>query len=222
MIRTDYTFDASAQTITFADPIVEENIGVIANKDRGVLIYNSFDPSAIGTLAGQVLTLTYDTTTHADSDILQIFYGEDSKHVTVDNQTSLTNEALRAADVKVSIDNELVNVVVVDPNTYTDYDDLTPKPIVTVPENYGQQPASLSWPMAMANEHILDLQQPLATFAMPIINTLITFQDCLQFRSCALQIITGPGVSAGILTFEQSNDKTTWIACPTTTPYFPA
>jgi len=102
MIRTDYTFNAAAKTITFANPVIEENIGVIANKDRGVLIYNSFDSAAIGTLTGQVLTLSYDTTGHSNSDTLQIFYSESSKHVTVDNS---------GTDIKISLDNETITTV---------------------------------------------------------------------------------------------------------------
>ena len=105
MIRTDYIFNAAGKTITFANPVVEENIGIIANKDRGVLIYNSFDPAAIGVLSGQVLTLSYDTSTHSNSDTLQIFYSESSKHVTVDNS---------GTDIKISLDNETINVNVLD------------------------------------------------------------------------------------------------------------
>lgn len=75
MLRLDYTFDASAKTITFTDTIVEANLEVIINSTDGIIIYNSI-LSAQGTLVGKVLTLTYDTTSMSDSDVLQIFYGD--------------------------------------------------------------------------------------------------------------------------------------------------
>jgi hypothetical protein len=77
MIRKDYTFNAVAKTITFADPIVLEQLGIITNIVDGVRIYNPMDASASGTLSGQVLTLTYDTSSMSNSDKLQVFYGEE-------------------------------------------------------------------------------------------------------------------------------------------------
>jgi len=76
MLRLDYTFDASAKTITFDDSIIESNLEAIINSTDGIVIYNSFSPSTTGTLTGQVLTLIYDTSSMSDTDELQIFYGD--------------------------------------------------------------------------------------------------------------------------------------------------
>jgi hypothetical protein len=84
MIRKDYIFDASAKTITFSDPVSIEQIGVITNVVDGVQIYNPMDVTKVGTLAGQVLTLAYNTTTMSDTDALQVFYGNGSPTLSVE------------------------------------------------------------------------------------------------------------------------------------------
>jgi len=76
MLRTDYVFDASEGTITFTDTVVESNLEVIINATDEVTIYNSVSSVTTGTLVGQVLTLAYDTSSMADGDTLQIFYGD--------------------------------------------------------------------------------------------------------------------------------------------------
>ena len=71
----DFTFDASAQTITFAGfTPVQAQILVISNVTDNIIIYSSSVPATKGVLSGQVLTLTYDTTAMADNDKLQIRY----------------------------------------------------------------------------------------------------------------------------------------------------
>ena len=71
----DFTFDASAQTVTFAGfTPVQAQILVISNVTDNIIIYSSSQPATKGVLSGQVLTLTYDTTTMADSDNLQVRY----------------------------------------------------------------------------------------------------------------------------------------------------
>lgn len=75
-IITNYTFDASAQTITFNDytSIELERLTLITNLTDGVIIYQFNNVAKGGTVTGNVLTLTFDTTTMADADDLQIFY----------------------------------------------------------------------------------------------------------------------------------------------------
>jgi len=115
---TNYTFDASAKTVTFSDygTIRLDSILLITNVTDNVIIYNFADPTKGGTVATNVLTLTYDTTSMADTDKLQIFY-DDSTYVqevdtnldisglatSANQQTdALTDTELRATPVPVS------------------------------------------------------------------------------------------------------------------------
>lgn len=71
---TSPTFDASAQTVThpsFSD-VTLAGIQLIINVTDQVIIYNFADTTKGGTLAGDVLTLEYDTTSMADTDELMI------------------------------------------------------------------------------------------------------------------------------------------------------
>jgi len=95
-----------------------------------------------------------------------------------------------------------------------DPDDTIPTPVL--PGVVGQQPVSVSFPVALANEHVFDLNPaPSITYA-PVINTILVQQDCLQYRSVALQISAGAGISAGALSFECCNtlDSGFWISMP--------
>lgn len=69
-----YTFDASAQTITFNDVTIDiiEQIKPIVNGEQGVVIFNPAENGKFGTLSSNVLTLDYDTTSQAASDSLYI------------------------------------------------------------------------------------------------------------------------------------------------------
>ena len=80
---TNYTFNASAKTIAFNDytTISLKNILLITNTTSNVIIYNF--ASLGGTVSGNVLTLTYNTTSMSNSDNLQIFY--DDGKITSDN-----------------------------------------------------------------------------------------------------------------------------------------
>lgn len=95
---TNYTFDASAQTITFSDytSILREGILLITNVTDNLIIYNFADPTAGGTVLTNVLTLDYTTTSMDDTDDLQIFYD--------DATNSLTDVELRASAVTVTVD----------------------------------------------------------------------------------------------------------------------
>lgn len=67
-----YTFDAAAQTILCEDFNNLNKIALITNLTDNVIIYNFADPAKGGTLSGDILTLTYDTTSMSDTDVLQI------------------------------------------------------------------------------------------------------------------------------------------------------
>lgn len=69
-----YTFDASLKTITFSGVTINdiEQIKPIVNGSEGVVIFNPATAGSFGSLAGNVLTLDFNTTTHADTDDLYI------------------------------------------------------------------------------------------------------------------------------------------------------
>lgn len=71
---TNYTFNAAAKTITFNDftSISMKNVLLITNVTDNILIYNF--AALGGTAAGNILTLTFDTSSMSDTDDLQIFY----------------------------------------------------------------------------------------------------------------------------------------------------
>jgi hypothetical protein len=72
--KGEYVFDASAKTVTFTGITVDtvDQIKLVNNVTDGIIIFNPIDPTKLGVLAGNVLTLTYDTTTMSDTDDLFI------------------------------------------------------------------------------------------------------------------------------------------------------
>ena len=75
---TNYTFDASLKTVTFDDytSISLDGVLLITNVTDGVGIFQFNSPTLGGTVATNVLTLEYDTTTMSDTDNLQIWYDD--------------------------------------------------------------------------------------------------------------------------------------------------
>lgn len=75
---TNYTFDKTAKTVTFTDytTIRLDSILLITNVTDNVIIYNFANPLLGGTVSGNVLTLTYNTSSMDNADKLQIFYDD--------------------------------------------------------------------------------------------------------------------------------------------------
>ena len=75
----NYTFNKTAKTVTFTDytTIRLDSLLLITNVTDNIIIYNFANPSLGGTVATNVLTLTYDTSAMADADKLQIFYDDE-------------------------------------------------------------------------------------------------------------------------------------------------
>ena len=71
----NYTFDASAKTITILCDcnFTLDKLLVITNVTDGVIIYNFADNNLTGSITGNIITLSYDTTPMSDTDILQIW-----------------------------------------------------------------------------------------------------------------------------------------------------
>lgn len=95
MIIPTYVFDASAKTVTIIGPALLELEGLklITNLVDGVLIYQFNNVLKGGTLAGNVVTLTYDTTAMSDTDELMIIYdtpGEGELTILFDEVTTYT------------------------------------------------------------------------------------------------------------------------------------
>jgi hypothetical protein len=99
---TNYTFSASAKQITFTGyPSLKlDQILLITNVTNNTIIYNFADPTAGGTVAGNVLTLTYNTTTMSNSDRLQIFID--------DYIVPATENSLTGVQVKIDSTNTLL------------------------------------------------------------------------------------------------------------------
>jgi len=89
---TNYTFNKTAKTITFTDysTIRLDGVLLITNVTDNIIIYNFADPLLGGTVSGNVLTLTYNTSGMADNDSLQIFYDDpDTAPANAELQTTL-------------------------------------------------------------------------------------------------------------------------------------
>jgi hypothetical protein len=101
LISPSYTFNASAKTITCADFATYglANILLINNVTKATTIYNPSSGTTKGTLASSTLTLTFDTTSHSNSDVLQIFVDNSATGATSSKQDT-GNTSLASIDTK--------------------------------------------------------------------------------------------------------------------------
>jgi hypothetical protein len=104
--KEKYTFDASAQTITFTEVIPLQHILLVTNITDNTIIYNFACDGFGGTISSLVLTLEYDTTSMSDSDELSIIvYTEEL--ATDTEQTKL----LEAISLQTQCLNEILNEI---------------------------------------------------------------------------------------------------------------
>ena len=71
----DYTFDASAKTVTITGLTSDlrlDQVLLITNITDNELIYSFADPDLGGSVSSNVITLNFDTTPMSDTDELQI------------------------------------------------------------------------------------------------------------------------------------------------------
>jgi hypothetical protein len=75
-----YTFDASEKKVTLTGytAINLASVLLITNVTDNIILYNFADSTLGGTVATNVLTLTYSTTSMEDADKLQIWYDDES------------------------------------------------------------------------------------------------------------------------------------------------
>lgn len=76
---TNYSFNAASKTVTFNDytSIDQSKILLVTNTTDNIILYNFASPAKGGTVATNVLTLTYDTTSMSNSDKIQIYYDDE-------------------------------------------------------------------------------------------------------------------------------------------------
>lgn len=91
-IITNYSFSASGKTVTFnAFGTIELNrVLLITNTTTNTIIYNFADSTKGGTVATNVLTLTYNTASMNNTDKLQIYYDAPDDAVIIDETSSTT------------------------------------------------------------------------------------------------------------------------------------
>lgn len=77
-LETNYTFNKTAKTVTLNDytEILQNGLLLITNVTDNIVIYNFASSSLGGTVSGNTLTLTYDTSSMSNTDSLQIFYDD--------------------------------------------------------------------------------------------------------------------------------------------------
>jgi hypothetical protein len=109
----DYTFNASAKTITFntTDTVRLESVLLVTNVTDNIIIYNFADPSLGGTITNNVLTLTYNTTGMSNADSLQIYldlYGTPATEETLNilkDQNDLLRRIIQVVNPLATQDN---------------------------------------------------------------------------------------------------------------------
>lgn len=98
-----YTFNPGAKTVTFsglARAITLSNILLITNVTRNTIIYNFADTATGATnFNNNILTLTYNTTSHSASDVLQIFLDVESKDESLHDLLRRMNKILESNTV---------------------------------------------------------------------------------------------------------------------------
>lgn len=99
-VSGSYTFNPGAKTITFSglpQTINLSNILLITNVSRNTIIYN-FADTATGAVSfnNNVLTLTFDTTSHSASDVLQVFLDTESKEESLHDLLRRMNKLLES------------------------------------------------------------------------------------------------------------------------------
>lgn len=88
----DYVFNKTNKTITFLEAFDLSQLLLITDVTQNIIIYNFADNTLGGTIVGNVLTLTYNTSSLSDTDKLQIFV--DRPNTDFEQLTSLVQDGL--------------------------------------------------------------------------------------------------------------------------------
>lgn len=92
---SNYSFNAAAKQITLSDytSIDLESLLLITNVADNIIIYNFAGQGKGATIAGNVLTLDYDTTSMSNTDNLQIFVDDNNVGANQDTLQALKDVA---------------------------------------------------------------------------------------------------------------------------------
>ena len=103
----NYTFNPVAKTVTFTDysSIDLSNIILITNVTDGTIIFNFAAPSLVGTVAGNVLTLNYDTSAMSSTDSLAI-YLDDTYTPSSDEAIALLRRMVKLSEPSATQDSQ--------------------------------------------------------------------------------------------------------------------
>jgi len=109
----NYTFNAATNQVTLTDyPTLDlERLLLITNVTDNIFLYNFADPTIGATVAGNTITLAYNTTAMSDTDKLQIFYdvasnapaSEESLQL-LKEQVILTRKLLKTTECLATVD----------------------------------------------------------------------------------------------------------------------
>ena len=103
LLVENYTFDASTNQVTLTDynPVVIERLLMITNVVDNTIIYQFNNPILGGTASTNVITLTYNTSSMADTDELQIFYDDADTPMPISGSiTAIVDTSLLATSAK--------------------------------------------------------------------------------------------------------------------------
>ena len=112
---TNYTFDSAASTIKFNDykTLSLDGLLLITNTTDNIIIYNFADPSTGAAIAGNTVSLGYDTSSMSNSDSLQIYY-DDGGHPITDESIFLLRRIVKALEPSTVQDSSGRQKIVVD------------------------------------------------------------------------------------------------------------
>jgi hypothetical protein len=98
---SNYAFSAATQQVTLPDytALSLESLLLITNVTDNIIIYNFASPGKGATISGNVLTLSYDTTSMSDTDDLQIFIDDGNSPSTEATLASLESNIQTMAAV---------------------------------------------------------------------------------------------------------------------------
>lgn len=143
---TQYTFNAAAKTVTLPDftAISLPQLLLITNVTDGIILYNFADPALGATVATNVVTLEYDTSSMDNSDDLQIFYDDGSTVQEVEVVLTLKQilQALQNPPHMDKSQNRIRETAVIESGTVT---------TVTGMTNFGTQPADALYRLTSQN-----------------------------------------------------------------------
>ena len=120
-VAGNYAFNPTAKTVTFSglsQSITLANILLITNVTRNTIIYNFADVATGATsFNNNVLTLTFDTTSHSSGDVLQIFLDLESKEESLHDLLRRMNKLLESNAVVDSSLRQRVTIDAIGPAT---------------------------------------------------------------------------------------------------------